>query len=104
MVDAEYGNQGLDFKMVPREGFGWMNCAVFALPVLLRLRSSLTLAAYQVGLTFLTQHMRRAVAACTSPEVFFGRMNDVSGITLGHSKPLSSTDPFGIAMENLSIN
>lgn len=27
MVDAEYGNQGLDFKMVPREGFGWMNCA-----------------------------------------------------------------------------
>jgi hypothetical protein len=29
MVDAEYGNQGLDFKMVPREGFGWMNCAVF---------------------------------------------------------------------------
>jgi neutral trehalase len=26
MVDAEYGNQGIDFKMVPREGFGWMNC------------------------------------------------------------------------------
>lgn len=25
MVDAEYGNQGVDFKMVPREGFGWMN-------------------------------------------------------------------------------
>ncbi|THH03615.1 hypothetical protein EW145_g6142 [Phellinidium pouzarii] len=53
LVDAEYGNQGVDFKMVPREGFGWMN------------------AAYQVGLSFLTTHMRRAVAACTSPEVFF---------------------------------
>lgn len=26
LVDAEYGNQGVDFKMVPREGFGWMNC------------------------------------------------------------------------------
>lgn len=25
LVDAEYGNQGVDFKMVPREGFGWMN-------------------------------------------------------------------------------
>ena len=25
LVDAEYGNQGIDFKMVPREGFGWMN-------------------------------------------------------------------------------
>lgn len=22
MVDAEYGNQGIDFKCVPREGFG----------------------------------------------------------------------------------
>lgn len=25
LVDAEYGNQGIDFKCVPREGFGWMN-------------------------------------------------------------------------------
>jgi alpha,alpha-trehalase len=25
MVDAEYGNQGTDFRYVPREGFGWMN-------------------------------------------------------------------------------
>ena len=29
LVDAEYGNQGVDFKMVPREGFGWMNCTYF---------------------------------------------------------------------------
>jgi hypothetical protein len=26
LVDAEYGNQGIDFKFIPREGFGWMNC------------------------------------------------------------------------------
>ena len=27
LVDAEYGNQGIDFNMIPREGFGWMNGA-----------------------------------------------------------------------------
>jgi alpha,alpha-trehalase len=31
LVDAEYGNQGIDFKMVPREGFGWMNGKCFCL-------------------------------------------------------------------------
>lgn len=53
MVDAEYGNQGVDFKYVPREGFGWMN------------------ASFQVGLTFLTKHQRRAVAALQPPDEFF---------------------------------
>ncbi|KAI8055732.1 trehalase-domain-containing protein [Syncephalis plumigaleata] len=33
LVKVEYGNVGVDFKLVPREGFGWMN------------------ASYQVGLT-----------------------------------------------------
>jgi alpha,alpha-trehalase len=33
LVDAEYGNQGLDFKMVPREGFGWMNGAFRPTPM-----------------------------------------------------------------------
>ncbi|KAI0034747.1 alpha,alpha-trehalase-neutral trehalase [Vararia minispora EC-137] len=83
LVDAEYGNQGIDFKMIPREGFGWMN------------------AAYQVGLSFLTNHMRRAVAACTSPEVFFGRT------MMGEhtAAPPSSVvnDPLGLAMENMSL-
>ncbi|KAE8231752.1 hypothetical protein CF326_g3229 [Tilletia indica] len=55
MVDAEYGNQGVDFKFVPREGFGWMN------------------ASFQVGLTFLTKHMRRAVSACQHPDDFFAQ-------------------------------
>ncbi|CAE7141174.1 unnamed protein product [Rhizoctonia solani] len=84
MVDAEYGNQGIDFKMIPREGFGWMN------------------SAYQVGLSFLTQHMRRAVAACTSPEIFFrGDQNAASGAARDYQ---ASTDPLGLAMESLSMN
>lgn len=51
-VDAEYGNQGLDFKGVSREGFGWVN------------------ASYIFGLTFLTSHMIRALGTCTPFEVF----------------------------------
>ncbi|KAJ7238582.1 alpha,alpha-trehalase-neutral trehalase [Mycena haematopus] len=84
LVDAEYGNQGIDFKMVPREGFGWMN------------------SAYQVGLSFLTIHMRRAVSTCTSPEVFFGTAagNGQAALLTGN---LPSTDPLGLAMEALQI-
>jgi len=59
-VDAEYGNQGVDFKLVAREGFGWMN------------------AAYQVGLTYLTSHMRRAVAILVSPDLFFSASGHVA--------------------------
>ncbi|KIK10222.1 glycoside hydrolase family 37 protein [Laccaria amethystina LaAM-08-1] len=87
LVDAEYGNQGIDFKMVPREGFGWMN------------------SAYQVGLSFLTSHMRRAVAACTSPEVFFGA--GVSGISVEtalSTTNLPPTDPLFLAMETLNLS
>lgn len=69
--------------MVPREGFGWMN------------------AAYQVGLSFLTSHMRRAVAACTSPEVFFGTV--VDGQTTSAPVVATTVDPLGLAMENLSL-
>ncbi|TFK74113.1 glycoside hydrolase family 37 protein [Pluteus cervinus] len=83
LVDAEYGNQGIDFKMVPREGFGWMN------------------AAYQVGLSFLTTHMRRAVAACTSPEVFFGAVANLEQPLLSTNMP--ATDPLSLAMENLTV-
>ena len=68
--------------MVPREGFGWMN------------------AAYQVGLSFLTTHMRRAVAACTSPEVFFGA---VDGQMVSGPVVATTTDPLGLAMESLSL-
>ena len=62
-------------------------------------------AAYQVGLSFLTTHMRRAVAACTSPEVFFvaGASNaDAAGGQMHGSS--SSTDPLGLAMDALSVS
>ncbi|KAL4921683.1 trehalase-domain-containing protein [Aspergillus aurantiobrunneus] len=46
-VDAEYGNQGVDFKGAPREGFGWVN------------------ASYVYGLDILNAHQRRALGAVT---------------------------------------
>jgi alpha,alpha-trehalase len=54
-VEVEYGNVGIDFKFVPREGFGWMN------------------ASYQVGLSYLNTQMRRALGTCTNPDLFFER-------------------------------
>ncbi|ORX90105.1 neutral trehalase [Basidiobolus meristosporus CBS 931.73] len=52
-VKVEYGNVGVDFKFVPREGFGWMN------------------ASYQLGLSYLTSHMRRALGTLITPDSFF---------------------------------
>ncbi|ORX93443.1 neutral trehalase [Basidiobolus meristosporus CBS 931.73] len=52
-VKVEYGNVGVDFKYVPREGFGWMN------------------ASYQLGLRYLTSHMRRALGTLSTPDSFF---------------------------------
>lgn len=52
-VDAEYGNQGLDFKGVATEGFGWVN------------------ASYTYGLTLLSSHAIRALGALTPTDVFF---------------------------------
>ncbi|KAH8193830.1 hypothetical protein TruAng_012001 [Truncatella angustata] len=51
-VDAEYGNQGLDFKGVAKEGFGWVN------------------ASYVYGLQFVTTEMRRALGALTPWETY----------------------------------
>lgn len=51
-VDAEYGNQGLDFKGVAKEGFGWVN------------------ASYVLGLQMVNQHMRRALGALTPYTTF----------------------------------
>ena len=63
------------------------------------------LAAYQVGLSFLTTHMRRAVAACTSPEVFFAAgVTDTTGAQLRVNRDTSATDPLGLAMEALSVS
>ncbi|KAG5459456.1 MAG: trehalase-domain-containing protein [Olpidium bornovanus] len=67
-VKVEYGNVGIDFKYVPREGFGWMN------------------ASYQVGLSYLTSHMRRALGALTAPDQFFSKSKEGPGRfhTLNH--------------------
>ncbi|KAL3424415.1 neutral trehalase [Phlyctema vagabunda] len=46
-VDAEYGNQGLDFKGVAKEGFGWVN------------------ASYVYGLQTINTRMRRALGTLT---------------------------------------
>ncbi len=43
--------------------------------------------------------MRRAIAACTSPEVFFGA--NVSGVA--ESALLTPSDPLGMAMETLDL-
>ncbi|CAG8483956.1 10168_t:CDS:2 [Diversispora eburnea] len=60
-LQVEYGNVGTDFKFVPREGFGWMN------------------ASYQLGLSYLTTLMRRALGTCTNPEIFFNK-NRTAGV------------------------
>ena len=45
-VNAEYGNQGADFKGVATEGFGWVN------------------ASYVLGLKYMNNHARRALGTC----------------------------------------
>ena len=55
-VQVEYGNVGVDFKFVPREGFGWMN------------------ASFEVGLTYLSVQQRRALGTCTDPDTLFKKM------------------------------
>jgi len=63
----------------------------------------LSLAAYQVGLSFLTTHMRRAVATCTSPEVFFS--TSISGLSdqVAHGGAAETYDPLSLAMESLNL-
>ncbi|CAO3622528.1 unnamed protein product [Mucor fragilis] len=55
-VQVEYGNVGVDFKFVPREGFGWMN------------------ASFEVGLTHLNVQQRRALGTITDPDELFKSM------------------------------
>jgi alpha,alpha-trehalase len=56
-------------------------------------------AAYQVGLTFLTSHMRRAVATCTSPELVFRSLAS----TTNPSRDKSANDALGFALDALHI-
>ncbi|KAI9743922.1 MAG: alpha,alpha-trehalase nth1 [Claussenomyces sp. TS43310] len=59
-VDAEYGNQGLDFKGVATEGFGWVN------------------ASYVYGMQELPQHMRRALGTLTPYAQFLRATEDLA--------------------------
>jgi len=51
-VEAEYGNQGADFKGVPKEGFGWVN------------------ASYIVGIDLLTTHQKKVLGTNIDWEAF----------------------------------
>lgn len=57
-VDAEYGNQGADFKGVATEGFGWVN------------------SSFLFGLTFLNLQAQRSIGALIPPDVFLANLND----------------------------
>lgn len=57
-VDAEYGNQGADFKGVATEGFGWVN------------------SSFEFGLTFINLHAQRNLGILTPPEVFLNKLNE----------------------------
>lgn len=56
-VEAEYGNQGSDFKGVATEGFGWVN------------------ASFLFGLTFLNVHAQRNLGTLTPPGVFLRNLH-----------------------------
>lgn len=64
-VDAEYGNQGADFKGVATEGFGWVN------------------ASYVLGLKYLNSFARRALGNCVPPKIFFARLPPEERFTYG---------------------
>ncbi|RKP32879.1 trehalase-domain-containing protein [Metschnikowia bicuspidata] len=57
-VDAEYGNQGADFKGVATEGFGWVN------------------ASFLFGLTFLNLQAQRSIGVLIPPDTFLANLNE----------------------------
>ncbi|EQL03676.1 neutral trehalase [Ophiocordyceps sinensis CO18] len=59
-VDAEYGNQGLDFKGVAKEGFGWVN------------------SSYVYGLEIVNAHMRRALGTLTPYPTFINAIEQIN--------------------------
>ncbi|KIW10935.1 hypothetical protein PV08_10234 [Exophiala spinifera] len=91
-VEAEYGNQGADFKGVPREGFGWVN------------------ASYVYGLSFIPMHMKRALGTLTPWETFakatqidLGELNDMIQEGSDESRP-DSADEADHAVQSGSDN
>ena len=85
--------------------FCYLNSILWFLPSFMMMAGLMMAAAYQVGLSFLTTHMRRAVAACTSPEVFFGAgANNVEAAGGQMHGSSNTTDPLGLAMDALSVS
>ncbi|KAF9912393.1 alpha,alpha-trehalase nth1 [Linnemannia zychae] len=75
-VQVEYGNVGVDFKFIPREGFGWMN------------------ASYQVGLGYMDRGLRRALGAVMDPcKVFKGRQLSIEKARSGNENDSIATQP-----------
>lgn len=57
-------------------------------------------AAYQVGLTFITEAMRRALNSCVSPEKLFSKDNRKEAtIQVPIIVPVDELDPLGLALE-----
>ncbi|KAF9103068.1 alpha,alpha-trehalase nth1 [Mortierella sp. GBA35] len=78
-VQVEYGNVGVDFKFIPREGFGWMN------------------ASYQVGLGYMDRGLRRALGAVMDPTKVFQSRNLelLARAALSNNKNISGDDGGG---------
>ncbi|KAF9155101.1 alpha,alpha-trehalase nth1 [Linnemannia schmuckeri] len=72
-VQVEYGNVGVDFKFIPREGFGWMN------------------ASYQVGLGYMDRGLRRALGAVMEPNMVFRSRSQASLIANAAKKDVGTT-------------
>lgn len=77
-VDAEYGNQGLDFRGVAREGYVEIICrhsnphsSCLSTNIRSSRRFGWVNASFQLGLTIVNSHMRRALGACVAPDAFF---------------------------------
>lgn len=66
-VQVEYGNVGVDFKFIPREGFGWMN------------------ASYQVGLGYMDRGLRRALGAVMDPTKVFHSRSQASLLAIANA-------------------
>lgn len=64
-VTAEYGNQGADFKGVAKEGFGWVN------------------SSYVLGLKYMSNHAKRALATCVPPVPFFNSLRPTEKTSYG---------------------
>lgn len=64
-VEAEYGNQGADFKGAATEGFGWVN------------------SSFILGLKYMDNHAQRALGACIPPASFFRSLKPSDKIKYG---------------------